>query len=272
MPHSQDLDILFSRLWQDYSKLNPIASRIYGLLTARGEKILNDHVAFRTIRHPKIGLSRLMAPFLAQGYAQKDEYFFVEKKLYARHLEHADPTMPKVFVSELKVEEFPKDFQYQVMGLLEQVPADWANRPDFLWSGRPWKSSFALYESLSKTSEYAAWMTAFGFRTNHFTVSLNALKTFSGLPELNSFLKSNGIALNTSGGEIKGSKEVFLEQSSTLADRVRIDFTDGFHTVPACYYEFAKRYPMPNGELYQGFVEESADKIFESTDRGGDRR
>lgn len=267
MPHSQDLDILFSRLWQDYSTLNPIASRVYGLLSARGETILNDHVAFRTFRHPKIGLARIASPFLNYGYTEKDEYHFAEKKLYARHLEHPDPTLPKVFVSELKVEEFPKEFQYQVMGLLEQVPADWASHPDFLWSGRPWKSSYALYDSLSKTSEYAAWMTAFGFRTNHFTVSINALKTFSEVAELNTFLKAQGIRLNTSGGEIKGSQGVFLEQSSTVADRVRIDFTDGFYEVPACYYEFAKRYPLANGSLYQGFVEKSADKIFESTDR-----
>ena len=32
------------------------------------------------------------------------------------------------------------------------------------------------------------------------------------------------------------------------------------------YYELAKRYPLPSGELFQGFVPASADKIFESTD------
>jgi hypothetical protein len=37
--------------------------------------------------------------------------------------------------------------------------------------------------------------------------------------------------------------------------------------VPACYYEFARRYPIANGELYQGFIAASADKIFESTNR-----
>lgn len=264
---NDELHALFGQLWRDYSVLNPIANRVYGLLAARGEKIINDHVAFRTFRHPKIGLPALAGHFLGLGYEEKDEYVFVEKKLYARHYEHADPSMPKVFISELKVEEFPADFQERVMRLIEQVPVDFAGKPGFLHAGRPWKSTFADYDWFSKSSEYAAWMSAFGFRANHFTVSINALKTFSEIGELNAFLKSNGIALNASGGEIKGSKDVFLEQSSTLADRVRVEFSDGTHEIPACYYEFAKRYPMPDGRIYQGFVEKSADKIFESTDR-----
>ena len=67
---------------------------------------------------------------------------------------------------------------------------------------------------------------------------------------------------------MKGSKEVCLEQSSTLANNIEVEFEDGKLTIPACYYEFAKRYPMKNGELYQGFVAASADKIFESTKQG----
>jgi hypothetical protein len=72
--------------------------------------------------------------------------------------------------------------------------------------------------------------------------------------------------MNTSGGEIKGSPEQLLEQSSVLADTQELEFREGTHTVTTCYYEFAKRYPMENGELYNGFIAASADKIFESTD------
>jgi hypothetical protein len=110
-------------------------------------------------------------------------------------------------------------------------------------------------------------LAAFGFRANHFTVDVNALKTFDNLESLNSFLKANGIQLNTSGGEIKGSPRVFIEQSSTLSGEVTVQFADGAKTIPACYYEFARRYTLPNGKLFSGFVAKSADKIFESTDR-----
>ncbi len=82
---------------------------------------------------------------------------------------------------------------------------------------------------------------------------------------MNQKLKDAGFALNTSGGEIKGSPEVLLEQSSTLADDAKVQFSDGEFAVPSCFYEFALRYLQPNGEIYTGFVAASADKIFEST-------
>jgi hypothetical protein len=104
-----------------------------------------------------------------------------------------------------------------------------------------------------------------GFRANHFTVSVNALKNFETLVSVNDTLKAAGFALNTSGGEIKGSQEVMLKQSSTLADEALVEFTDGSKMVPSCFYEFARRFPMADGTLYPGFVAASADKIFEST-------
>ena len=119
-----------------------------------------------------------------------------------------------------------------------------------------------------KESDYAAWVSAFGYRPNHFTVFINELKKFSDIHVLNDFLKEQGFKLNSSGGEVKGSKEVCLEQSSTLANNIEVSFEDKKLTIPACYYEFARRYPLPDGKLYQGFVAASADKIFESTKDG----
>ena len=121
---------------------------------------------------------------------------------------------------------------------------------------------------LKKESDYAAWVAAIGYRPNHFTVYLNHLSQFKEVSELNSFLKEHGFKLNASGGEVKGSREVYLEQSSTLADSVEIQFTDKKMVITSCYYEFAKRYTLPDGNIYQGFVAKSADKIFESTNQG----
>ena len=98
-------------------------------------------------------------------------------------------------------------------------------------------------------------------------MNVNELKTLQSLEEVNAFIKSLGFALNTSGGEIKGGAEEKLEQSSTLASEIAVSFDEGEFKVPGCYYEFAKRYPLESGKLYQGFVAASADKIFESTSR-----
>jgi hypothetical protein len=51
-----------------------------------------------------------------------------------------------------------------------------------------------------------------------------------------------------------------------------VTFTDGTRAIPSCYYEFARRYRLPGGELFQGFVAASADRIFESTDDRSRRR
>ena len=68
-----------------------------------------------------------------------------------------------------------------------------------------------------------------------------------------------------SPGLIKGNSDVYLEQSSTMADKKDYTFIEGEYSVPSCFYEFAYRFPLDNGELFGGFVAASANKIFEST-------
>ncbi len=261
------IELVFEKLWKQYIQLNPQAEKIHALLKQRGETVLNDHVAFRTYNLPQVGIEKIAKIFKKNGYVPKGEYHFEEKKLYAIHMEHENTQLPKVFISELLVEKFPSDIQKTIKDLVQQISNTKIDQDDFCMSGRPWKTTHKTYESLLKVSEYAAWMSAFGFCANHFTINVNNLKTFPTLESLNSFLKQNGFPLNTSGGEIKGSQEVYLEQSSTLAGKTTVSFEDGTFEIPTCYYEFAKRYVLPNGELYRGFVEKSADKIFESTDR-----
>lgn len=258
---------LLEKMWNDYIQMNPQAKSIYDLFTSRGEKVINDHIALRTFDHPKTGIDVLAKSFLDSGYKYGGEYEFKEKKLFAKHFIHPDKLMPKVFISELLIGEFSKSLQESVNNLIAQIPSGFLERFDLSYAGRPWNLSYAEYEALASESEYAGWLASIGFRPNHFTVSVNHLKSIESLSELNQLIKDSGFLLNSSGGEIKGSKDVLLEQSSTLADSVKIDFSDGAKVIPSCYYEFAKRYPQADGELYQGFVAASADKIFESTDR-----
>ena len=152
-----------------------------------------------------------------------------------------------------------------IKNVVDQIEVSKTLNLDFCNSGRTWKLSYADYQKLSTESEYAAWLCAWGFRANHFTVLVNSLTHLNSIETVNTFLKENGIKLNSSGGEVKGTPEVYLEQSSTLADSATVEFTDGNYKIPACYYEFAKRYEVAPGKLYSGFVAKSADKIFEST-------
>ncbi|HCL12507.1 MAG TPA: DUF1338 domain-containing protein, partial [Alteromonas sp.] len=58
--------------------------------------------------------------FLALGYEAKGDYDFKAKKVTAQHFEHPDPTVPKVFISELRVNEFSTETQRIIHALVEQ--------------------------------------------------------------------------------------------------------------------------------------------------------
>ncbi|REG98856.1 DUF1338 domain-containing protein [Flavobacterium aquicola] len=263
-----DKNQLLSKLWEQYAAITPSAKKIHTLLADKGETIQNDHIAIRTFNDPRINIAVLEKPFLAVGYEARGEYIFESKKLFAQHYEHTtDSSAPRIFISELELEKCSDELQQTVKNILDDCDQNEFSNPELVLSGSIWKSnSHAIYTSLLEESEYAAWMYVYGFRANHFTINLNALQHFEKLEELNSFLEENGWKLNASGGKIKGTPEQLLEQSSTLADLYSVNFEEGLFEIPSCYYEFALRYAMADGNLYQGFVASSADKIFESTD------
>ncbi len=263
-----DFQAVFSRLFTDYTSLNPSVGKIHSLLKKENENIVNDHIAFRTYNLPKINIDVLAKAFEVRGYKVKGNYRFKEKKLTAKHYENDDfPEAPKIFISQLETSQLSKVSQSLINNHYQNMLQDLPDAQNIIYAKNPWiKPSFKKYQLLRQDSEYAAWMYVFGFRANHFTISVNHLKKYTSLEKLNEYITNNGFKLNTSGGIIKGSKKQYLKQSSTYADRVNIDFTEGSQRVTACYYEFAERFPLPNGKLFQGFITGSANKIFESTD------
>jgi hypothetical protein len=264
MQQSIEISQVFEAMWQDYLELNPDALKIYQLFSKKNT-VVNDHVAFRTFGIDGIRVEDLAAPLIAAGYKEAGSYDFPEKKLRAKHYAH--PEQPLVFISELIVEVFSAQAQAIISDLVEQMDLSRVSRSDFLYSGQHWQMSSSEYETLLIESEYAAWVAAFGFRANHFTVSINHLEQFSDIHQVNQFLLDNHFVMNQSGGIVKGTPEVYLEQSSTMANRVEVTFSDKTALVPSCFYEFAIRHKMENGELFKGFIASSADKIFESTNR-----
>ncbi|MEM1414013.1 MAG: DUF1338 domain-containing protein [Myxococcota bacterium] len=255
-----DLSSLFARLWRSYVGLCPSAPRVRALLG--GEAVVNDHVAYRTYDHPRLGIAQLAAPFVAAGYTPRGDYVFEAKKVRATHFERG-PGDPKIFLSELVLGDCSPALRRIVHALAEAVPAGGFGDP--LDAGRPWTLAHGTYEALRSESEYAAWVAVHGLRVNHFTARVNALPGSPTLAEVVRRLEDAGVELSDAGGVIKGSPAVGLAQASTRADRVRVALAEGEHEVPGAYYELAERHPGPEGPLYEGFVTASADRIFEST-------
>lgn len=261
----------FQHLWADYVEMTPQAQRIKTAFEDAGERVVNDHVAFRTLALEPIGLKALEPHLLAVGYTPYEPYDFAAKKLSAFGYLPPEPEMPRVFVSELRVAELSAEAGAILRRVASQVDPARVASPDVLWSGRLWDAvSWDEYQTLQAESEYAAWVASIGIRPNHFTIGVNFLEKHPEVEDVLRVVEGLGYSINESGGRVKGSPDVLLEQGSTLADRMAIDFAGGeTHEVPTCYYEFAKRYPTESGELYPGFIAASADKIFESTDAKG---
>jgi len=261
------MENIFNRLWDIYSTQNPAVKKVYDLFREHGEEVVNDHIAFRTFDDPRISVDVLARPFMANGYTEKGSYVFEEKKLTAKHYEIDDnPRAPRVFISQLLTDNFSGNLQKIVKESVDRISPEKLRSDDLIYSGNLWgPSSYEIYNQLKKESEYAAWLYVFGFCANHFTVSVNYLNKLNTLEKANQFLKDNGFKMNDSGGEIKGTPQQLLEQSSIKSGIVTTEFSDGSYDVPGCYYEFARRYPDASGNLFSGFIAKSADKIFEST-------
>ena len=288
---------IFRNLWTHYTSLVSSAKTIELALKKRGDLWVEDHVAFRTLPGKYTGSHVLQEMFEMIGYVRRDDYFFADKQLNAfwmepRHVEEAkcEDVAPKIFISEIILDTFSQEFQNIISQHVAQVKTNPLTSmrelfisdkelfieefSNYLIKGPPWaRPVFSDYETLRKKSEYAAWTLVFGSCVNHFTVSVQLMSTFAKLQNLNEFIaKELKIPLNESGGLIKGTAAVGLEQSSTLAAVIPIQFQDGIKKLPYAFIEFAFRHPVVDkkadglwSSYYQGFVVGNADKIFEST-------
>ena len=75
------------------------------------DDIENDHIAFRTLGVPTLGIQSFEKIFLQYGYQKRDYYYFKEKKLDAYWYAPPQDKYPRIFVSELRVKELSAEAQ-----------------------------------------------------------------------------------------------------------------------------------------------------------------
>ena len=145
-----ETSMIFERFWNRFSTENPHAKRIFDLFTARGEKVVHDHIALRTFDDPRMNIDVISRLFVENGYEAKGNYEFKVKKLRGMHFEHkSDPKAPKVFISELLTDQFSDYLQATIRDYLNR-PGDSAYAdPDLVYRGSVWgKIPFAAYNRL----------------------------------------------------------------------------------------------------------------------------
>lgn len=286
------LEQVLSGLMQRYMERVPdvkaiIQAMVQEGIIAKPEDVENDHIAFRTMGVPQLGIQSLEKIFLHYGYTKKSAYHFPEKKLDAFWYAPPAPHFPRIFISELRVQDLSPQAQQLILSYTGEVksdPVDALNLDDaaavdnFLHSGLWRLPTLEDYKLLAAESEYAAWVIYNRYYLNHFTISVHNLPPgYNTIPEFNAFLECKGFTLNNAGGKMKVSPDGGLLQSATVANMITAAFANNeTHPIAGSYVEFAERKVLPQfahlpadqvkrEHRRDGFEAGNADKIFEST-------
>ncbi|MFV9504488.1 MAG: DUF1338 domain-containing protein [Oscillochloridaceae bacterium umkhey_bin13] len=286
------LEQVLGGLMRRYQERVPDVQAIVQAMVADGligaaAQIENDHIAFRTMGVPQLGVRSLERIFLHYGYERREAYHFASKKLDAFWYSPPRPDLPRIFISELRVGDLSPEAQRIITSYTDEVPSDPVLELDlddaaqvdaFLHRGLWRLPTWADYSRLAEESEYAAWVIYNRYYLNHYTVTVHNLPAGANtIADFNAFLERHGFKLNDAGGKIKTSPDGNLLQSSTVAEMIDATFADGdVHRISGSYVEFAERRPLaefadlPADQLRrehrrEGFEAGNADKIFEST-------
>ncbi len=128
---TQILDALFTTYVERVPDVRKITQGMIraGMVKSQTE-IINDHIAFRTMGVPNLGIASFEKIFLAHGYTKKDFYHFEAKKLDAYWYAPPREDLPRIFISELKVNLLSPEVQQIIYKYTHTVSSDPVDRLD----------------------------------------------------------------------------------------------------------------------------------------------
>ncbi len=293
---------LWAQLWEIYRQRVSYARIYEAMIQAAGGIVANDHIAFRSLRllvDSPSGSINLGIPYLENivqwlGYKVAGEYEFGDRNLYARHYRHPaqdEFNLPKLFISELIVEQLPPSIISAIQDTvqsgsffdllsLQQLSfvSDKDNReiaqtlvPVFT---RPWSPpKRSVVEAVNKVSQYGAWVLLHGYSVNHFTAYINRQNTdlYPDIETTAQALANQGVPMKDS---LEGGRASGLQQTATQAviEPVAVFDEQGNLTQMPwsyAYYELAQRYLIEDStgkkSLFEEFIAPQAKNLFEMT-------
>lgn len=303
MKSNQVLKKLLEKQWAIYKERVSYAAKYADFVEGSGGKVVNDHIAYRSFNcdlnggQPS-GLQSTREILEALGYEKKESYQFKIKKLNAMHFEHKDdPTFPKMFVSQLEVNELDNKVSALIEGAVkscrtvlteksrdllaqlkrggsidnQQTESLTDNLVDYFT--RPWNVvSEEVLQEVNEHSQYAAWTLLHGNSVNHFTAFINEHKVeqWSDIEKTVDGMKELGVPMKN---HIEGGKGSKLRQSSTKAiiEKVPVLDSQGKEKLidwTYAFYELAERGMVEqDGKQveFRGFLGEQATHLFEMT-------
>ena len=295
---------LWAQLWEIYRQRVNYARVYETMIKAAGGIVANDHIAFRSLRlvvDSPTGSVNLGIPYLENvvewlGYQVAGEYEFRDRNLYARHYRHPaqdEFDLPKLFISELIVEQLPPLIVSAIRDTVELgsffdlsalQKSSLASEKDYKKIAkalvpafkRPWDSpKRTLVEAVNSVSQYGAWVLLHGYSVNHFTAYINRQNTpiYPDIETTAQALASQGVPMKESfeGGQASGLQQTathaVIEPVSVLDEQGNLDQMLWSYA----YYELAQRYLVEDNtgqkSLFEGFIAPQAQNLFEMTEK-----
>ncbi|BAY31312.1 hypothetical protein NIES2107_31710 [Nostoc carneum NIES-2107] len=297
---------LFSSLWEEYSARVSYARIYQEMITAAGGTVANDHIALRSLRlsldtptgKVDLGINYLEQLATDLGYVAAGEYIFPQTHLYARHYSHpqqAEFDLPKLFISELIVDELPDKIAQLIYQTVSSIDGEFISfLPNLIKENknekniaqklqkiftRPWKTpQRSVVEEVNQVTQYGAWVLLHSYAVNHFTGFVNRQNT-SKYPDIDTTvagLVNLGVPMKA---EIEGNIAWGLRQTATQAVTEMVTVLDDSNNeeiqIPwtYAYYEIAQRYPVEiepgKSKLFDAFLGKNAQQLFEMTRLSG---
>jgi Domain of unknown function (DUF1338) len=288
---------LWKLLWQEYSTRVNHARTYQQMITAAGGIVANDHIAFRSLRllidspqgQINLGIDYLGQLAEALGYVAAGEYNFAQTHLYARHYHHPQQeefNLPKLFISELIVDELPANIAQLISKTVSTIPNELTSPVTLLKKdaeierlqqvfARPWlPPRRSVVEEVNQVTQYGAWVLLHGYAVNHFTGYVNGQNTpeFPDIDTTASGLANLGVPMKA---EIEGNVACGLRQTATQAVTEMVTVLDDNSGAEIqipwtyAYYEIAQRYlvEVESGKqiLFDAFLGSNAQQLFEMT-------
>lgn len=274
---------LIRRLWEKYSISN------YALEIAHlNHKIILDHIAIIDLGFESSNRMELANLFQELGFEIKGEGYLPEKNndfLWMSQKNSSEllteDVAPQIVFGDFRIEKLSNEVRnivekygsYQKKFDLDKFNALMSKNLaheaiEFIFSYLEYKSWPLItkkeYKLVEKENPLLAWVLMFGRTVNHFGVDVQFSAKYNGLSE---FHEDAAKILDYGIGMIKGSKEIGIEQSSSLGKIIHLDDIDVLTRGP--FLEFVWRHPIKDnpilwGDYYRGFIPDNANKIIES--------
>jgi Domain of unknown function (DUF1338) len=293
MKKGQTAQLLWQKLWEDYRLRVSYARSYEEMILEAGGTVVNDHIAFRSLRlrmgDRSLGIAYLESVVKALGYEVAGEYIFSDQKLYARHYQHPEQEalgLPKLFISELIVELLPEPIAqmikktvrsgefFEPWNLEQWVETGQVDQLQKIFT-RPWSAPFkSVIEAVHEVTQYGAWVLLHGHQVNHFTGYINRQHApqYPDIEHTADALGQRGIPMKA---VIEGNLGSGLRQTATQAVTemvsVHDDVSGSLIQIPwtYAYYEIAERNEVEvtpgQKALFEGFLGPQASNLFEMT-------